>query len=396
MTTSETVQDEILVKEFGIEQLAVQNVLLMKKQILEIPENPETKEQYESARKFNVDAKKLLPRIEERRKELKAPILKKGKAIDSTAKKVVEMIHPLIELSGSRRKSWEDVKAAEKKEKEMQESKRLESIQAQIKSLSGLAAKPLEYNRTAEAIARDLAHLETFEISMIDFQERKEEAELIKANAVINAKMAFENRKKFESDQAEAERIKIEQAAESNRLKKERAKIDAERKAKDEADKKAAEAEAAIRRQEEEFIRTERKKLEKEKAAAEKAMVIAERESVWDIAHIDNKNFDHEAALVDHKTFKISLQAEMDLARAEAKLDWARSEKYKAEESERLKLIGPDKLMINTTAAFFDDWISNAFTPHFETSDAMSAYCDLISRFHSAIKCFEDAGKTLK
>ena len=363
------IQDAIMVHDFGIEELTASNVLLMEKQIREIPEKPETKEQYQAAYQFNVDAKKLLPRIEERRKELKAPVLEKCKAIDDTAKKAKAMVKPLIELSGSRRQAWEDEKAAEKAEKERIETSRLAAIQAKFDMLNHLAAKPIEYNRPAEDIARDIAHLEAFEISVIDFQEKISDADLIKSEALITAKNALENRKKFEADQAEAARVKAENEEAAKRLAEEQAKIEADRKS-----------------------------LEKEKAEASQAAIIAEREAVWDIAHIDNFNFDHAAAIIENNQYDGNLQAEMDQARADAMTRWEQTEAAKKAKAERLKLIGPDKLIMQTIADDFDKWVTEKAksTPAFNTSEATAAFVDLISRFKSAVDCFEKEGEVLK
>jgi len=363
------IQDQLIVKEFGIQEITTGNIALMKSQILEIPEKPETKEQYQSAYQFNVDAKKLLPRIEDRRKELKAPVLEKCKAIDDTAKKAKAMVKPLIELSGSRRQAWEDEKAAEKAEKERIETSRLAAIQAKFDMLNHLAAKPIEYNRPAEDIARDIAHLEAFEISVIDFQEKISDADLIKSESLITAKNALENRKKFEADQAEAARVKAENEEAAKRLAEEQAKIEADRKS-----------------------------LEKEKAEASQAAIIAEREAVWDIAHIDNFNFDHAAAIIENNQYDGNLQAEMDQARADAMTRWEQTEAAKKAKAERLKLIGPDKLIMQTIADDFDKWVTEKAksTPAFNTSEATAAFVDLISRFKSAVDCFEKEGEVLK
>lgn len=61
------ISDQLVIKEFNIQEITAANVAMMEKQILEIPETTETKDQYDAAYRFNVDAKKLLPRIEERR-----------------------------------------------------------------------------------------------------------------------------------------------------------------------------------------------------------------------------------------------------------------------------------------------------------------------------------------
>lgn len=389
------IQDQIIVKEFGIQELTAANIAVMEKQILEIPEKPETKKQYDSAYRYNVDAKKFLPRIEERRKELKAPILEKGKAIDETAKKAVAMVQPLIELSGSRRKAWEDEKAIEKARKERIEKERLEAIEAKFDMLNHLATKPMEYNRPAADIEKDIAHLEAFEISAIDFQERQGDAELIKSNAIVTAKTALENRRKFEAEQAEAARVREEQETERRRLEEERVKFEAERKAQEEAARKTAAAEAEKRRQEEEAIQAEREKLEAEKAAAAKATIITEREAVWDVTHQENLDRAHAAAIIEHKQYKADLHAEMNQARADAKARWEQTETARKAKAERLKLVAPDKLLMQTIADEFDKWVSSRVNPSFETQGATSAYCDLITRIKSAIYCFEQDGKAL-
>lgn len=372
------IQDAIITAEFGIQELTTANIALMEKQILEIPEKPETKEQYDNAYRYNVDAKKLLPRIEERRKELKAPVLEKGKAIDDTAKRAVGMIQPLIDLSGSRREAWEAKKAAEKAEKEQQEKIRLQNIQAKIDMLNHLSAKPMEYNRPAEDIARDIAHLEAFEISAIDFQERIGEAESIKSTAIEIAKAALENRKKFEADHAELARAKAEQEAENKRLKEERAKLEAERKAHEESARIAREA------------------LEAEKAEAAHATIVSEREAFWDIANIDNFNFDHAAAIVDHEEFKTSLQAEIDQARADAVTRWEQTEAARKAKEERFKLIGPDKLILQAIADSLDGVIIGFDIPVLNTDEANALARDLIADIKTNIHEFEQLGKDLK
>lgn len=382
-------QDQLIIKEFGIEEITTANIALMEKQILEIPEKPETKEQYDASYRFNVDAKKLLPRIEERRKELKAPVLEKGKAIDDTAKKAVAMVQPLVELSGTRRQAWEDQKAEEKAEKDRIENERLASIQAKIDMINHLAKKPTEYNRSAEDLTKDLAHLEAVEISAIDFQERTEEAEIIRNHAIETAKIALENRKKFEADQAEAARVKAEQEAEAKRLEAEREKLEMERKAQELAALEAAEAEAERIRLKEEAIQAEREKLEHDK-------VVAEREAVWDVAHQENVDRDHAAAIIEHEKYKADLQAEIDKARAAAKEDWERSEKYKAEAAAREKLVGPDRMMLTTIATDLEKLLSDYEIPKLNTDEANALVLDLIASLKTRIYGFEQRGEQLR
>ena len=378
-------QDQLIIKEFGIEEITTANIALMEKQILEIPEKPETKEQYDAAYRYNVDAKKLLPRIEERRKELKAPVLEKGKANDDTAKKAVAMVQPLVELSGTRRQAWEDERAAEKAEKDRIENERLASIQAKIDIINHLASKPVEYNRSAEDLARDIVHLEAVEISAIDFQERTEEAEIIRNHAVETAKIALENRKRFEADQAEAARVKAAQEAEAKRLEEERANLEIERKAQELAAIEAAEAEAERIRLKEEAIQAEREKLEHDKA-------IVAREAVWDEAHKANIDFDHAAAIIENERRKAeaqAAQADFEAAHAAALVE---HEAWK----ERQKLIGLDRIVLTTIATDLEKLIEDYDIPKLNTEEANSLVLDLIASLKTRIYGFEHRGEMLR
>ncbi len=119
--TTEVIQidEQKAIKEFNIQEITESNLKIMKEQILEIPELPENKEQYTSVKEMHIQAKKLPKKIEDRRVELKAPVLEKGRMIDATAKKAIGMVQPLIDMSGSRRAAWEDKVAAERAEKEI-------------------------------------------------------------------------------------------------------------------------------------------------------------------------------------------------------------------------------------------------------------------------------------
>ena len=378
-------QDQLIIKEFGIEEITTANIALMEKQIREIPEKPETKEQYDNAYRYNVDAKKLLPRIEERRRELKAPILEKGKAIDATAKKAVAMVQPLIELSGTRREAWEAEKAAEKAEKDRIEAERMAAIQAKFDMLNNLAGKPMEYNRASEDIARDICHINAFEISAIDFRERMDEAELVKTNAIKSAELAFENRKKFEAEQVELARVKAEHEVEAKRLEEERAKLETDRKAQEEANRKAAEAEAEIRRIEAEEIRAEREALEAEKARI--AM-----ESVWEEAHQLNIDFDHAAAIIENDRRKAeaqAAQADFEAAHAAALVE---HEEY----LKRQQLLAQDKLKIQEQINIIDTAISDIKPCDFATDEAAKVIADLYIAIKGALSLAEKLGAELR
>lgn len=394
MNTVEKVQDvseikyQLVVNDFGIQEITTGNIALMKSQILEIPEKPETKEQYQVAYQFNLDAKKLLPRIEERRKELKAPVLEKGKAIDDTAKKAKAMVQPLIELSGSSRKAWEDAMAAEKAERERQESERLASIQAKIDMLNHIAAKPMEYNRHAEDIARDIAHLEAFEISVIDFQEKMPDAELIKSGALVTARNALENRKKFEADQAEIARVKAENEAAAKRLAEEQAKLAEDRKIAEAAQAKIIAEENERMAAAQAKIKSDRKALEAEKAEAAHAAIVSEREAFFDIAHQENFDRDHTAALIEHNQYKADIQAEIFQARADAMVRWEQTEAARIARAERMTKIEPDKRLIADRINDLDEYISglNPLDVGYKTDEVAQIELDLIVDVKNAIE----------
>ena len=73
-------------------------------------------------------------------------------------------------------------------------------------------------------------------------------------------------------------------------------------------------------------------------------------------------------------------------------------EHQKHQDPERLKLICPDKLMMQTIANDFDRWVVKTVesTPGFYTPESTCAFVDLISRMKSAIDCFEKEGEVLK
>lgn len=128
------------------------------------------------------------------------------------------------------------------------------------------------------------------------------------------------------------------------------------------------------------------------------AQRIEDIEAVWDIAHQDNFNIDHAAALTEHDQFKADLQAEIDLARADATIRWQQTEAARKATAERLKLIGPDKLMMATIADEYRNLVIGLArdVPSFASDEATVAFCDLITRSMGAAWCFEQAGKELK
>ena len=376
--------ESLVLKEFDIQEITETNLGIMKDQILEIPEMPEDREQYGRVKDMHIQAKKLLPRIEERRKELKAPVLKKGKLIDATAKKAMSMVQPLIEMSGSRRQAWEDIKAKEKAEKERQEQARLEAIENLFAELDHLCKIGLQYNRSSEDISRDLAHIEAFEISAVDFQEKTEDAERVKAQGIADTEKALKHRLEWEEQQAEQARIKAEQEEEAKRLAETKAAMEAEQKAREEKARIKAEAEAEKLRKEREALEAEKRRLEAEKQARLDAI---RKEKQF--------NRDHAEAIEQHELYLAQIEDEIDLARAEAAERWKATERAKAEALEREKLIGPDKMMIQTVVCDWFGFIGQYKIPVLNTADGNSIISDFIDRMVAEIQDLKQAGASL-
>ena len=203
----------------GIAEITASNLALMKSQILDIPETPENKEQYSTARDMHIQAKKILPLIETRRKEIKAPHLEKCREIDATAKDAVMMIQPLIELSGSRREAWEAIAEAEKAEKMAIEQARLDGIREKLEVISNAVSNAQEYGLNSSSIKFILAELEGIKIDET-YQEFAEQAATSQADGIILVKSILDRTLRYEEDQRAQAEIEAKNKAEADRLAK--------------------------------------------------------------------------------------------------------------------------------------------------------------------------------
>ncbi|GAG45930.1 unnamed protein product, partial [marine sediment metagenome] len=164
------------------------------------------------------------------------------------------------------------------------EKERTDRIDTMLGALDGLVNNGQAFNLSAENIQQHLKALEEAEISAVDFQEKTEMAEMVKASGIETLTNLLASREKWEAeqaeqaaklkaDQAEAARVKEEQAeiAKANELKekeleKKQAAFDAlEAKTKADQKKKDDEAAEKIRKQVAQ-LEAGRKALEKEKA----------------------------------------------------------------------------------------------------------------------------------
>ncbi len=300
-TTAKYEKYETEIALLGIREITESNLRLMREQILEIPAMPENREQYNTAKDMHIQAKKILPKIETRRKEIKAPHLDKCREVDATAKAAKCMIEPLIGMSGERRVAWETAREAEREAEHEKEQARLDDITNALEDLKEKVRACTKYGIDSKAIEARIEILSDVEISPEMYQERVESAIDIKTNGLLGAELALETRLKYEAEQAglesqkkaivEArEKIKAEQKAEAERLaklaqvQKAEARKLAEEKAVLEA-KKAAMAQA-------EADRIETARIEKRDRLWTEALPVHIWEYVYPVALDANRLFD--------------------------------------------------------------------------------------------------------
>lgn len=369
-------KDQSIIKEFNIAEITDSSLATMKKQILAIPEMPEDSKQYNSVKEMHIQAKKILPRIEERRKELKAPVLEKGKKIDETAKKAVSMVQPLIDMSAARRTAWEEEKAKEKAEAERIETERVEKIQTLIDDLSTTIATGMQYNLESDKIFLVLEKLNDYPIKEDDFQERTNEAWALLEKGLNDLSIAYDNREKFEEAQAA-------QKAEAKRLEEEKAKLAADRKAQEEAAKKKELEEAEKRRKAEKKLEVERQAIADQKAeieAQKKADAKKRYLADWDEAIQINMRFIPQSAIIMNIKFN-------EFAAEQAKQEKA---KLKADKA-RVKLVESDKKHLKEIAGKFHEYISDLDIPKLNITANNALAIGLITDVKDVINNYEKA-----
>jgi hypothetical protein len=411
MVEQEIKPEDKIIKEFNIQEITADNLALMEKQILEIPETPEDKTQYESVKEMHISAKKLPKLIEDRRVELKASILKKGRDLDAAAKNAKGMVSPLIELSSSRRFAWEKI-AEDKKAKEAEiEQSRTDKIDTSMGILDNLVSAGQAFNLSAGTIKIHLLTLEDFEISEEDFQEKTEMAEMVKASGIETLTNLLESRVKWEADQkAHADKLKAEQEAAA------KAKEENEAKAKDLAEKTAAfeklQADIAEKRkadqakidaaqkikddttakiavQEEEKTKQANAKLEKDRLALEKEKAEMELEkytAMWNDAIYMNRRIVNDSAKIMNIKFDEFVKKEESDKKDQLKKDKARA-----------KLIEADKKILTQAFDDLDVFIDrlNPLPKGYETNSAAQIELDLVVKINRALDEAREAQEDL-
>ncbi len=181
--------------------------------------------------------------VEKRRKELKAGALDYGRRVDGEAKRITELLEA-IEEPLKEKKLAEDSK----------ETKRITHIQGRIEAISKMVPT---VPTSSDALSEIIFDLDTMEIGA-DFEEFREHAESVRAEASAKINQMISDRLKWEDE----EKSRQEELSMLEAIKAENSRIEAERKSREEADEK-------IRRAEREAIEAERRALEAEKAKLE-------------------------------------------------------------------------------------------------------------------------------
>ncbi len=181
--------------------------------------------------------------VEKRRKELKAEVLDYGRRVDGEAKRITELLEAIEEPLKSKRQT-EDSK----------EVIRIAAIQAKIDTIKTMVPT---VPTSSDALSEILFNLDTMEIG-VDFEEFREQAESVRAEASAKINQMISDRLKWEAE----EKSRQEELSMLEAIKTENFRIEAERKAREEADEKIRRAEREAIEEEKRFLLVEREKIE--------------------------------------------------------------------------------------------------------------------------------------
>lgn len=217
------------------------------------------------AREQRLILKKTRATVENKRKELKADIVKQGRAIDGVAKFVKEQIEPAEQYLETQEK-FAELREAERVAKKKAE--RIEQLSKYVDDISIFNLDEMTDERFAvvlesakvqkeaelaaakkaeeERIAKEKAEAEEQERIRKENERLKAEAEAReKAEQAERAKREAEEAKRLEAERKERERIQAEADAKLAEERAEREKLEAEKREREEAERKEREAKEA-------------------------------------------------------------------------------------------------------------------------------------------------------
>lgn len=280
------------------------------------------------AKTFTFELRTLRTTLERRRKELKAPIIERGKQLDDEAKRITAEIVALEEPIDVQIKAEEARIEAARLEKLEAERLRVEAIQQKIQAIrdvpGSLVGKPSviiagqlvklretaldeaelaeHYLTATDALTAAIARVEQLLAAQHEVEaEKRRQAERDAEMEAMRAKMA------------EQQRL-IDEAAEAKRVEQERlAQVERDRVAAEEAATRAAEQArldeiARVEREEQERIRAEQDEADRVRRAEQEADLQAERER----QAAEQRKLDEQAAQLKREREAAAAKAEAD------------------------------------------------------------------------------------
>ncbi len=225
------------------------------------------------AREARLILKKARTTVENNRKELKADIVKQGKAIDNIARFVKEQIEPAEKYLETQEK-YAELKAAARQAEI--KAKRVEQLSQYVDDISIFNLDEMTDERF-EVVLESAKSQKEAEIAL----EKKREEERLEAEhkereeqeriRLENEKLRKEAEEREKAEKAEREKREKEEAKRLEAERKERERIQAEADAKLAAERAEREKLEAEKREREEAERKEREAKEAEEAAAKNA-----------------------------------------------------------------------------------------------------------------------------
>lgn len=194
----------------------------------------------------------LRTQVENRRKEIKAPLLERGRILDAEAKRITAKLREIEEPLVQERGRILEQKRAEKEAREKEEAERVERHRSRIREMQERGAS---VSKSIEELEGFIAALEATEISAETFEEFASEAVFARSAALDRLRTRVGELRREEEERKARE-------AEEARLRAEREELERR-------DREIKKREEALRQQEEEKRRAEEVKAAEERAARE-------------------------------------------------------------------------------------------------------------------------------
>jgi hypothetical protein len=346
MNQSNVIQQENQLKAIDEFALNPESIKAMVKEYQNLEVIPGDKKSYKIVHEAKMILTKARTGTDKKRKELGSEARSWINDVNSAAK---ELIAPLLPLE-EKLKSMLDT---EDSREEKIEQARIEKIDMLISGLTDNIAIGMKYNTDAYSIQNHIDTLTEFEISSVDFEEKTEQAEQIKAEGLEALGRILADRVKHEETQAnqaaEAEKLAADRAEfEAARLEERKkqdalqAKLEEERRVKDLEAKKIADEQAEKLRLQQEQIDRDRKIIDdqkREQIAQTMADALVKYSNEFDEAVRLNLAIVNDTALEENTAFEYKRADDEKIRKENQKYDSARQELIKSDQKKIQKFI---------------------------------------------------------